>query len=63
VSLTRDFLLFSQAPEFSMGPFRITKILRDNRNFVFIADVSDTNNKLFTSENDTGDKLSPVSLL
>jgi hypothetical protein len=30
---------------------------------VFIAGVSDTGNKLFTSVNDTGDKLSPVSLL
>jgi hypothetical protein len=30
---------------------------------VFIADVVDTGDKLLTGINDTGDKLSPVSLL
>jgi hypothetical protein len=39
------------------------KIRRDTHNFMFIAVVVDSGDKLFTGVNDTGDKLSPVSLL
>ncbi len=41
----------------------LKKILCDIRNFVFIAGVNDTDNKLFTHFNDTSNKLSLVSLL
>ncbi len=52
----------------SLGKFRIfTKIRGDTRNFVFIAGVVDTGDKLFTGVIDIGDtgivvtdKLSPV---
>ncbi len=39
-----------------------TKIRGDIRNFVFIAGVNDTGDKLFTGVNDTSDIFSPVSL-
>jgi hypothetical protein len=39
------------------------KIGEDIHNFVFIAGVKNTGDQLFTSINNTGDKLSPVSLL
>jgi hypothetical protein len=43
-----------------LGPLRIlTKISENIRNFVFIAD----GDKMFTGIDDTGNKLSPVSLL
>ena len=39
-----------------LGPFRIfSKILGDLRNFVFIAGVVDTGDKLLTGNNDTSD--------
>jgi hypothetical protein len=48
-----------------MGPFQIfMKIRQDIHNFWFIASVViDTGDTLFTGANDTGDKLSPASLL
>jgi hypothetical protein len=48
-----------------MGPFQIfSKIHEDIHNFWFIACVVvDTGDTLFTGANDTGDKLSPASLL
>ncbi len=54
-SLSRDFRL----QDFFMKQFSPGHI----RNFVFIAGVNDTVNKLFTSVNNTGYKLSSVSLL
>jgi hypothetical protein len=39
-----------------LGLFQIfTKICGDIRNFVFIAGINDTGDKLFTGVNDTGD--------
>jgi hypothetical protein len=47
-----------------LGPLQIfTKNGEDICYFVFIAGVVDTSYMLFTSVNDTGDKLLPVSLL
>jgi hypothetical protein len=44
-----------------LGLFQIfTKICGDIRNFVFIADVKDSDNKRFTVVNDTGENSSPV---
>jgi hypothetical protein len=45
-----------------LGQLRIfTKFFGgDIRNFMFIAGVVDTSDKLFTGVNDTGDKLSPM---
>jgi hypothetical protein len=41
-----------------LGPFQIfIKIRGDIRNFVFIASVVDTSDKLFTVVNDTGDEV------
>jgi hypothetical protein len=55
---------FPQAPEYPIGVIsNFTKIRRDSHNFMFIAVVVDTGDKLFTGVNDTSDKLLPVTLL
>ncbi len=48
---------------FSQISFRLTKIGGDIHNFVYIASFNETGDKLFTDVNDTGDNISPVSLL
>ncbi len=56
--------VFPLAPEYPIRAILnfLPKSLRDTRNFVFIASVGDTGDKLFTGVNNTGDILSPVSL-
>jgi hypothetical protein len=55
---------FPPAPEYPSRPFLIfTKVCVDIHNFVFIASVIDTADKLFTGVNDTSEKLSPVLLV
>jgi hypothetical protein len=64
---TSRFFLESVSPGpliIRLGSFRIcAKIRGDSHNSVFIAGIKDTSDKLFTVVNDTGEKLSLVSLL
>ncbi len=64
---TSPFFLESVSPgplSIRLCPFRIcSKIRGDIGNSVFIAGIKDTSDKLFTVVNDTGEKLSLVSLL
>jgi hypothetical protein len=53
---------FPPGPEYPIGPLRIlTKISEDIRNFVFIGGFVDTDDKLFTGIDDTGDEFDVVT--
>jgi hypothetical protein len=64
-----DFRLFHEsvpplAPKYPVGTFRVLRKFTDTfAAVVYCRSVIDTGDKMFTGVNDTGEKLSPVSLL
>jgi hypothetical protein len=56
-------LVSHRPPSIPLGLFQFYENLWDICNFVFIAGINGTGDKLFTGVNGAGDKLSPVSLI